>query len=216
MKLFFIQIKYKLKKFYRDLILQKIHKFIFYKFHKIQFSKNMPFSYVDYIDLNNIIKTIKKYKPKTVLEIGSGYSTYAIIYALLNVHKNKQFKFYSLDQTLDYQKKLIDDFPKNFRDDIIFLHREINVKEFKNKKMSFFNDLPNEKFDFIYEDRKDHLDTKIAGDIIKYEHDKINDTDNFLFIIDGMISTVDYYKNNLKFKYSYDVNSFAGITFVKK
>ena len=93
MKLFFIQIKYKLKKFYRDLILQKIHKFIFFKFHKIQFSKNMPFSYVDYIDLNNIIKTIKKYKPKTVLEIGSGYSTYAIIYALLNVHKNNQFKY---------------------------------------------------------------------------------------------------------------------------
>ena len=112
---------------------------------KIKFSKNMPFSYVDYIDLNNIIKTIKKYKPKTVLEIGSGYSTYAIIYASLNVHKNNQFKFYSLDQTLDYQKKLIDDFPKNFRDEIIFLHREISVKEFKNKKMSFFNDLPNEK-----------------------------------------------------------------------
>ncbi len=72
------------------------------------------------------------------------------------------------------------------------------------------------KFDFIYEDRKDHLDTKIAGDIIKYEHDKINDTDNFLFIIDGMINTVDYYKNNLKFNYSFDVNSFGGITFVKK
>ena len=176
----------------------------------------MPFSYVDYIDLNNIIKTIKKYKPKTVLDIGSGYSTYAIIYALLNVHKNNQFKFYSLDQTLDYQKKLIDDFPKNFRDKIIFLYREISVKEFKNKKMSFFNDLPNEKFDFIYEDRKDHLDTQIAGDVIKYEHDKINDTDNFLFIIDGMINTVDYYKNNLKFNYSFDVNSFAGITFVKK
>ena len=216
MKLFFIQTKNKLKKIYRDLILQKIHKFIFFKFHKIQFSKNMPFSYVDYIDLNNIIKTIKKHKPKTVLEIGSGYSTYAIIYALLNVHKNNQFKFYSLDQTLNYQKKLIDDFPKHFRDKIIFLYRKISVKEFKNKKMSFFNDLPNEKFDFIYEDRKDHLDAKIAGDIIKYEHDKINNTDNFVFIIDGMISSVDYYKNNLKFKYSFNVNSFAGITFVKK
>ena len=201
MKTYLSQIKNKIRKNFRDRVLQKVNRFIFFKLHNIQFSKNMLFSYVDYIDLNNIIKTIYKHKPKVVLELGGGYSTYAIIYALLNVHKKNHFKFYSIDQTLDYQKKLIDDFPENLKNKIIFLHREISVKKFKNTKMSFFENIPDEKFDFIYEDRKDHPETKIAGDIIKYENDKINEDDNFVFIIDGMSSTVNYYKNNLKFKY---------------
>ncbi len=209
------RIKRKIKHILRNIILQNIHKLIFFSSHNIDFPKNMLFHSFDYIDLNNIIKIIKKHKPKTVLELGSGYSTYAIIYALMHVHKNNDFKFYSVDQTLDYQKHLMSEFPKNLKDKIIFQHRKVNIKEFKNTKMSFFDDLPNEKFDFIYEDRQDHPDTKIAGDILKYENEKIIENDKFVFIIDGMESTVNFYKNNLKFRYSYNHSSFAGISFTK-
>ena len=65
-------------------------------------------NYIDYLDQNNLINQIYKLKPKTVLEIGSGYSTYAIIHALLNLKNSidHQFKFYCLDQTEEYLTEL--------------------------------------------------------------------------------------------------------------
>ena len=35
--------------------------------------------------------------------------------------------------------------------------------------MSFFNNIPDKPYDFVYEDRCDHVKTKIAGDILRLE-----------------------------------------------
>ena len=57
-----------------------------YKIHntynlKIFFNKKELFQ-PDYLDLDNLINLIIKIKPKLVLELGGGYSTLAIAYAL--------------------------------------------------------------------------------------------------------------------------------------
>lgn len=200
---------------YLDKVLQKTAKNFFYKNYNIQFPASMEFGYVDYVDLNNLILMIKKYKPKIVLELGSGYSTYAIIYALLEVHKDDDFKFFSVDQSEEYQNNLKKDFPKDWARRINFLHRKIYLDVFKGQIMSFFEDLPEEKYDYIYEDRMDHPDAKIAGDIIKYETNNLDIYSNFCFTIDGMISTRDYYVKNLTHKYKFDLNQKSGVNFIK-
>ena len=69
--------------------------------------------------------------------------------------------------------------------------------------MSFFDNMPEENFDFIYEDRRDHPEAKIAGDIIKYENEFLSKEESFSFTIDGMESTTNYYKKNLKYRYKF-------------
>tara|TARA_Y100000389_G_C17335244_1_gene450291 strand:+ start:278 stop:934 length:657 start_codon:yes stop_codon:yes gene_type:complete len=210
-----VKIKKEIKRYFRRYFLHYLAKIKFYKDYNIQFPKSVPFKHIDYIDLNNLIEIIKIHKPKIVLELGSGYSTYAIIYALNEAHKSNDFEFFSVDQTKEYQETLIRDFPEKYKKQINFMHRKIYVKKFKNQKMSFFENLPNSKFDFIYEDRMDHKDALIAGDVIKYEHDIIKNHDNFIFTIDGMFSTCDFYKKNLIYNYEFDISSFTGINFIK-
>ena len=185
-------------------------------FYERKWKKGLP-NYIDYLDQNNLINQIYKLKPKTVLEIGSGYSTYAIIHALLNLNNSNghQFKFYCLDQTEEYLKELKDQMPEMYKKNIIFIHRKIYVDKFKNQKMSFFDNMPEENFDFIYEDRRDHPEAKIAGDIIKYENEFLSKEKSFSFTIDGMESTTNYYKKNLKYRYKYSSSYFHGINFHK-
>ena len=213
---FIIYNKSKIKKLFRKHFLQILAKKNFYKNYNIQFPQSVPFKYIDYIDLNNLIETIKKNKPKTVLELGSGYSTYVIIYALNEVHNDNDFEFFSVDQTKEYQEVLIRDFPEKYKKQINFIHRKIYVEKFKNQEMSFFENLPNKKFDFIYEDRMDHPEALIAGDIIKFENDMIKKHDDFFFTIDGMFPTIKFYTKNLVYNYKFDVRSFSGINFFKE
>ena len=119
------------------------------------------------------------------MEIGSGYSTYAIIHALLNLKNSidHQFKFYCLDQTEEYLTELKGQMPEIYKKNIIFIHRKIYVDKYKNQKMSFFDNMPEENFDFIYEDRRDHPEAKIAGDIIKYENEFLSKEDHFHLLL---------------------------------
>lgn len=212
---FIVNNKNKIKRLFRKHFLQILAKKKFYKNYNIQFPQSVPFKYIDYIDLNNLIETIKKNKPKTVLELGSGYSTYAIIYALNEVHNDNDFEFFSVDQTKEYQEVLIRDFPEKYKKKINFIHRKTYVEKFKNQEMSFFENLPNKKFDFIYEDRMDHPEALIAGDIIKFENNMLKEHDNFFFIIDGMFNTCEFYIKNLFYNYEFDTNSISGIIFFK-
>ena len=173
-------------------------------------------NYIDYLDQNNLINIIYTRKPKIVLEIGSGYSTYSIIHALLILKKNQNhnFKFFCIDQSKKYLDVVIENMPNEYKQHIIFLNKEIYVEEFNGKKMSFF-DIPHENYDYIYEDRRDHPETKLAGDIIKFEHIKLNKNQEFFFTIDGMVTTANYYKKHLKHKYKHTQNYIHGINFEK-
>ena len=78
--------------------------------------------------------------------------------------------------------------------------------------MSFYKDLPKEKYDYIYEDRRDHEMTKLAGDILEYEH-TLDQNDRLSFTIDGMPITTNYYKKNLKGRYKISGSVIHGTNF---
>ena len=104
-------------------------------------------------------------------------------------------------------------FPKHLKDNIEFRYSPLIVESYNGVLMSFYKDLENLNYDFIYEDRHDHEKTKIAGDIVKLEQ-KINN--DFSFCVDGMKISVDYYKNNLKKKYDISDSFFHGTNFINK
>ena len=79
--------------------------------------------------------------------------------------------------------------------------------------MSFFKDLPKENFDYIYEDRHDQQETKLAGDILEYEHSLNHYNAKFSFTIDGMTVTRNYYKKYLKGNYKISGSLIHGTNF---
>ena len=183
--------------------------------YKIDFQINNNLFEPDYCDLDNLINLILKNKPKLFLELGGGYSTLAIAYAFSELKKkfNHKYKIISYDQSEEYLKKTEDLFPKHLKDNIEFRYSPLIVESYNGVLMSFYKDLENLNYDFIYEDRHDHEKTKIAGDIVKLEQ-KINN--DFSFCVDGMKISVDYYKNNLKKKYDISDSFFHGTNFINK
>jgi len=193
------------------------------KFKKEQFKKKYNFIFPestfllppDYLDLDNLINQTLQLKPKFVLELGTGYSTYAIIFALnkLKLDTGHEFKFYAVDQNEEYLKDLKNFIPENLSKQINFYYRPILIKNYNNTLMSFYKDLPQEKYDYIYEDRRDHEQTKLAGDILEFEHKLDHNNDKLSFTIDGMPVTTNYYKKNLKGRYKISGSVIHGTNF---
>ena len=181
---------------------------------KIFFNKKELFQ-PDYLDLDNLINLIIKIKPKLVLELGGGYSTLAIAYALdlLEKKHNHQYRFITLDQSNVYLKITKNLIPDHLKKNIKFIYSPLVVKKIDGVLMSFYKNLKILDYDFIYEDRHDHKETKIAGDI--YLIEKLSKYP-FSFCIDGMKSTVDFYKNNLKKRYKVSSPFFHGVNFLTK
>ena len=66
---------------------------------------------------------------------------------------------------------------------------------------------------FFYEDRTDHDEYKIAGDAIVIENKM---PDDYSICVDGMLQTSDFYKKNLKRKYTYSGGFIFGSTWIPK
>ena len=192
-----------------------IKKFKLIYLYKIDFQIDNNLFEPDYCDLDNLINLILKNKPKLFLELGGGYSTLAIAYAfdVLKKKFNHQYKIISYDQSKEYLKKTEDLFPKYLKKNIEFRYSPLSIELHNGALMSFYKDLEILNYDFIYEDRHDHEKTKLAGDIIKLEKEI---SSNFSFCVDGMKTSVDYYKNNLKKKYFISNSFFHGTNFINK
>jgi hypothetical protein len=208
----FNPVLYKIRPF-----LMKRKKKEFIKKYNLVFPTNNNLLPADYLDLDNLVTQILKLKPKCVLELGTGYSTYAIIFALnkLKLEIGHKFEFYAVDQNEIYLENLKNFIPKQYSEQITFLYRPLYTDKYLNTLMSFFKNLPNKNFDFIYEDRHDHKDTKLAGDVIKFENQLDLNKHSFSLTIDGMPITTNYYKQNLRGRYKISGSIIHGTNFNK-
>lgn len=176
----------------------------------IKVPNNENFYKIDFNDLYHLFKLVIKYNPKNFIEIGGGFSSIVILQALeLNFKKdNVKPSLDILEQNNEYLYYLKDYLKKNLSDNsfsfINLIKTDLYVDEMYGKKISLCTNLPDKKFDFLYEDRTDHLDTKIAGDALKIEK---NMSKNFIICVDGMGSTVEFYKKKLTRKYKYIGNT---------
>ena len=138
--------------------------------YNIDFKINESLFEPDYCDLDNLINFVLNHKPKLLLELGGGYSTLAIAYALNVLEKkdNHKYKFITYDQSKDYLKKTYDLVPENLKN-IEFRYSPLKVETYDGTLMSFYKDLEILNYDFIYEDRHDHEKT------ISWRHNKIRE-----------------------------------------
>lgn len=189
-------------------------KIILIKKYKIKFRKNDNLIEPDYADLLNLFNNVKKIKPKYILELGGGYSTVALASAAryLKLKKNINCKIISIDQSekyLEYNKQLLSNELKNYVD---FFYRPLIIKKINNIKVSHYQNIPKYNYQFLYEDRHDHEETTIAGDIYLLE----DQTTSLSFCIDGMWDTVNFLKKNLKKQYHVEGGFLHGTNFIIK
>jgi len=189
------------------------------KIYKLKIPKNEKFFTIDYCDLYNLYKIVIKRKPSTVVEIGSGFSTWIIAKALEENYKKYQIYpiFYSLEQEEKY-KTLIENFLKEnlsieANDFTKIIKTNLSITKFKETNVSVCENFPNIKIDFLYEDRTDIEEFKIAGDAIIAENKM---SKNYCICVDGMKQTVNFYKKNLTRDYKIVGGFFHGYTFYPK
>ena len=189
---------------------------------KIRFQSNYPIDFSedlippDYLDLENLIKQITEKKPNVILELGGGQSTSAIIYGLMQLKKQgHQFTFVSVDQSEYYLQKTKDSIPIELRNEIVFHHSKLTTKIYENTLMSFFENIPDLPYDFVYEDRCDHEDTVIAGDILLLEQKAIGRNINFSFTIDTMTETKKTLERLLQRRYKISGELLTGTNFTQ-
>ena len=185
------------------------------KFKKINLPKSDFLIMPDYIDLLNLYKLILKRKPKVVLEVGSGYSTFVILQALndFKLNKNEKKVFYSLEQDSWYLNKMKSFFDEKSFDTLKFIKINLQIKKINNKLVSICENFPKDKINFFYEDRADHPNYSIAGDSIKIEQNMPKD---YSICVDGMFDTVNFLKRNLVRKYKISGGFFHGTNFIAK
>jgi hypothetical protein len=201
---FFFDIR-KLKWFYAKFFLTKIQ--------KIYFPKTSFLINIDYIDLLNLWKNILKRRPKVILEVGSGYSTFLILAAmkkLNSININVVEKFYSLEQNKHYLLNLKKKIDRTSLNKVTFVLTKLKICKIYNTHVSICSNFPKDKINFFYEDRADDPKFNIAGDALKIETKMPED---YFICVDGMTPTVQFYKKHLKRKYKFSGGIFSGSNF---
>ena len=168
-------------------------------------------------DLNNLIVTIQKLKPVSVLEFGGGYSTIAIAYALSENFKKFQIKgkLYSYDQSNDYLDLTKSIMPKHLEKFVDFHYSELVLDKIDEIDVSLFKNLEIKKYDLIYEDRYDaHIRQTVCGDILLLIK-KTNHVPSIIF--DGHWKSVFFHKRKFKSLYNISISKvFKRANFIKK
>lgn len=188
-------------------------KFYLTKLMKVEFPKSSFLINIDYIDLLNLWKNITKRKPKVIVEIGSGYSTFLIIAAINKINKqtDEKIKFFSVEQNNDYLIDLKKLMTEQMINSVEFVITDLKIVNINDVPVSICTNFPQEKINFLYEDRADHPEYSIAGDAVKIENEMPND---FFICVDGMKDSVNFYKKNLKRKYNVVESKFCGTNFI--
>lgn len=186
----------------------------FYKNFSIKWGEDITLFPPDYLDLNNLAAQIVKLKPHHVLELGGGRSTFVILSALCELEKKgHKFTFTSIDQDAFYLQQTIQTIPEQLRNKVTFLSSPLKIEEVNGSFVSFYTKIPDKPYDFVYEDRCDHIEFPIAGDIFRLEHKAVLEDRKFSFVLDGMTATRIFLIKNLKRNYSISGSFLHGTNF---
>ncbi len=151
----------------------------------------------DPADLISIYRTIIKLKPKNILELGPGVSTYAICLAILKLkEKDKKYKpnFIAVEESKKWFKEQLRNLPKDFENLLNIRYSKIIIKNKNGFPFAHFKDIPKLKYDFIHLDGPNPPYYKSGNKVIStYTVDIINIWKNInqkcYIIIDGREKT---------------------------
>lgn len=117
----------------------------------ISLSNSTGCEFGDYLLLYN---TIKKIKPKCVLECGSGITSCVIAFALKENYQKSgiKSKFISLEENQYYHEQVKKIFPDSLNEYVQFVLSERVEKEYLGELGCFYENMPNYDYDFVFID----------------------------------------------------------------
>lgn len=179
----------------------------------MQKNKSCGASYSDYFHLYDYII---KFKPKYILECGSGITSYIIAKALQKNHHD--YKVKGLCVSMEEQPQYFEDIKKNFPDSLNE-YMNFNLSNRIEKKYSFYcgvgyKDIPKFDYEFVFIDGPNTVSP--TDGIRKFDFDLITaiqmSTKPITCYIDHRLSTTYCYQNIFtKKKVKYDLTKNIGI-----
>ncbi|MDC0213239.1 hypothetical protein OAL14_00360 [Gammaproteobacteria bacterium] len=163
----------------------------------------------DYLVLYEEIRTKK---PKRILEMGSGISSLIICFAIEENKKENcdDAKFFSVEENEHYHNQIVGIFPEKYTKLVRFLLCERKQKRYRSTLGSYYEDLPQEDFDFIFVDGpteriKPHDEKSFNADLVNLiDRDQLTKVNGLL---DQRITTYWALKKLLpKLRIRYSVN----------
>lgn len=193
--LYYLQIKKNLK------LQEKIKKISLMS----KFIKNSEFVDFDYSRLVQLEKIMKKNKPKTIFEFGSGISTVWMSYIINKFNLNcKIFSFENNKFYLDKLKKNLDnDILKN----ISFSLKELKVFKFNNRRFVRYDNMPSlDNVDLLY------IDGPVLYDYKENENIKFILSGDIIHLLNNELSLPQMILTDKKYDLYPTINSFRKYT----
>ena len=152
-----------------------------------------------YDDLLAIYRTIERRKPKSVLELGGGYSTYVIAQAAKDLSASGHAcEFHSVDESEHWQSIQKQHLPAELARFVTFHHSEPHLIDCCGIQVSAFRELPSTRPELIYVDGGLVPGNHIGGDVVLLEPELGG---NCAIIVDGRRQTVEFLRTHLSRRY---------------
>ena len=181
-----------------------------------------------FTDLANMHRLVRKRKPQTVLEFGSGFSTIVLAHALdMNAKERsggEQPMLHSVESNEHWMNNTGGKIPEHLKKYVELSHSPIFAREFNGQLTFHYETLPNVVPDFIYLDGpgaadvqgevrglsfqigENHLRRQVFSDVLLYESTFHKGA---FILLDSMYATMHFLRHNLKreYKFRWDVIS---------
>lgn len=201
-----------LKNYYSLLYFKKKHQNFFRELIELRFKSNSTGG--EWSDYKKLYDEIKSHKPRIILELGSGISSLVICYAIKKNRINAQL--ISMEENKFYFNQIREIFPRKYQNLVNFVLSNRKEKFFNNTIGSFYENIPNKNYDFIFIDGPTEREKKFSkktfnADIIRLIEEF--NLSNFRALLDQRITTYWEYK---KFKYlRIRYNVFDKLSYIK-
>ena len=152
-----------------------------------------------YHELYGLYRLVKKRRPKVMIELGGGYSTFAFAQACHDLAKQgHRIQFYSVDQSDHWQQVVKERMPLILSPFVNFYRATPQLVEINGTPVSVFDSLPVEQANLIFVDGGTVPGNKIGADALQLEKSAPAD---YAILVDGRKETVAFLRQNLTRRY---------------
>ena len=180
----------------------------------------------DLVDLCRLHRLVTENKRTTVLELGTGWSTWIFADALSKVkssadtkvnllRRNNLFELHVVDDQPEYIKIASSRMPHDLRKLATFHHKSVSMGTFNDRICTYYESLPLCSPDFIYIDSPNQFSAKsdisgwstrhkdmlpMSADILRIEHFLLPGT---IIVFDGRAANARFFRSNIQRNWSY-------------
>jgi hypothetical protein len=163
-------------------------------------------------DLHGIYLLTMARKPRVILELGGGYSTFVFAHATRELTlAGHDVALWSVDESQYWQNVVRSRLPPILLPYVRFSFSEPHMIEVDGENVARFDDLPVESCNFLYVDGGLPDGHKRAAGSDAYFLER-NAPDDYAILVDGRLATCDFLKRKLRNKYVIGTNHYGAQT----